>query len=170
MWNKKSKIIYIIYKFTASWFPETRHFPLGGKMRYLLAKKIMRYCGRNVNIERNAAFTPEVKIGDNSGIGIKSEIYGEVTIGMDVMMGPEVVVYTENHNHASGIRFIDQGHSDPEPVEIGDNVWIGRRAMFMPGSGVGNNSVVAAGSVVTKKFPSNSLIGGNPAKLIKKIM
>ena len=53
-----------------------------------------------------------------------------------------------------------QGDADPEPIMIGDDVWIGRRAMFMPGVEVGDHCVVAAGAVVTKSFPPYTVLGG----------
>ena len=84
------------------------------------------------------------------------------------MMGPEVVIYTQNHRHElSGIPFGRQRFESVKPVKIGNNVWIGRRTMFMAGSGCGDNVIIAAGSVVTKVFPSNIVIGGAPAKIIK---
>lgn len=84
------------------------------------------------------------------------------------MMGSEVVIYTQNHRHElSDIPFGRQGFESVKPVKIGNNVWIGRRVMFMAGSGCGNNVIVADGSVVTKVFPSNVVIGGSSAKIIK---
>ena len=129
---------------------------------------IIDSCGKNVNIEKGATIRPGLKIGDGSGVGINSEIYGDVTIGNNVMMGPEVVIYTSNHKHEfSEIPFGRQGFEEIKPVVIGNNVWIGRRVMFMAGSGCGDNVIIAAGSVVTKKFPSNVIIGGVPAKIVK---
>ena len=125
--------------------------------------------GNNVNIEQGAVFSPEVQIGDNSGIGVRAEVYGPVTIGEAVMMGPEVVIYTQNHKHEAGVPFYRQGFEKTAPVSIGNNVWIGRRAMFMPGSSVGSNVVVGAGAVVTGNFGDNVVIGGVPAKIIGKI-
>lgn len=66
----------------------------GGKYRTKLTSKIIRSCGENVNVEKGASFTPELVIGDNSGIGINSEIYGPVFIGNNVLMGPEVIKIT----------------------------------------------------------------------------
>lgn len=84
------------------------------------------------------------------------------------MMGPEGVIYTQNHRHElSDIPFWRQGFESVKPVKIGNNVWIGRRTMFMPGSGCGDNVIIAAGSVVTKAFPSNVVIGRASAKIIK---
>ena len=129
---------------------------------------IIDSCGKNVNIEKGATIRPGLKIGDGSGVGINSEIYGDVTIGNNVMMGPEVVIYTSNHKHElSEIPFGRQGFEEVKPVVIGNNVWIGRRVMFMAGSGCGDNVIIAAGSVVSKKFPSNVIIGGVPAKIVK---
>lgn len=148
--------------------PQSAHFRLCGRIRCFFAKLIVEKCGNNVNIEQGATIRPGLKIRDNSGIGVDSQIYGDVTIGENVMMGPEVVIYTQNHRHElSDIPFDRQGFESVKPVKIGNNVWIGRRTMFMAGSGCGDNVIIAAGSVVTKTFPSNVVIGGVPAKIIK---
>ena len=168
MWTKKKKLYYIFYKMTASWLPETRHLPLGGKLRVFWIKRIIRHCGKNVNIERGADLTPDVSIGDNSGIGIRCQIYGSVSIGSNVLMGPEVVVYTQNHKFEDADKFIiDQGYKEEQNVLIGDDVWIGRRVMIMPGSRIGNGCVVAAGAIVKKNIPYYAVVGGVPAKIIK---
>lgn len=166
MWTIRKKIIYVMYSFFAKWLPESSHSIITKKIRYYFAKLIVQKIGKNVNIERGACFSPELQIDDNSGIGIRSEIYGPVIIGNSVMMGPEVVIYTRNHQHKLGIPFYKQGFEKTESVKIGNNVWIGRRVMFMPGSSVGSNVVVAAGAVVTGNFEDNTIIGGVPAKVI----
>lgn len=167
MWTLKTKVYYILYKLTASWLPESRHLKMAKILRNFWASHIISEFGKNINIERNAKFTPELRIGDESGIGVNAEVYGTVIIGKYVMMGPEVIIYTRNHKHKiSKEAFFQQGYEDVRPVTIGDNVWIGRRAMFMPGSAIGKNSVVAAGTVVTKKFGDGLIIGGVPAKII----
>ena len=162
------KVLLILYIVLAKNLPQSSHVRLFGKIRCFFARMIIDSCGKNVNIEKGATIRPGLKIGDGSGVGINSEIYGDVTIGNNVMMGPEVVIYTTNHKHElSEIPFGRQGFDEVKSVVIGNNVWIGRRVMFMAGSGCGDNVIIAAGSVVTKKFPSNVIIGGVPAKIVK---
>lgn len=168
MWTYKTKIIFICYKLFASWLPISQRLSFAKKWRTFFAKRIIKQCGENVNIERGAVFTPELSIGNNSGVGINCEVYGPVTIGNDVMMGPEVVVYTSNHRHdISNQPFCNQGHEEKKPVIIGNNVWIGRRVMIMPGVKIGNNVVLAAGAIVTKDVPDSVIVGGNPARVLR---
>ena len=125
MWTLKTKVIFTCYKLFASWLPISQRSSFAKKWRTFFAKRIIKQCGENVNIERGAVFTPELSIGNNSGIGINCEVYGSVTIGNDVMMGPEVVIYTSDHQHIiSSEPFWKQGASISE-VTIGNNVWIG---------------------------------------------
>lgn len=132
------------------------------------AKHILKYCGTNVNIEKGAHFSTSVSLGDNSGIGIDCEIHGDVTIGNNVMMGPKVAIYTQNHSTRSiDTPMIDQGLEKPESVIIEDDVWIGHGAIILPGVTVKRGSVVGAGAVVTKTYPEYSVIVGNPAKVVK---
>lgn len=138
------------------------------KMRASLASVYIRHCGKNVNIEPNVIFNHALSIGDNSGIGQFSEIYGEVIIGNNVMIGTNCIIYTRNHKFDQlNIPIIDQGFSDVEPVIICDNVWIGGRVTILPGVTVNSGAIIAAGAVVTKDVPKNSIVGGNPAKIIK---
>ncbi|WP_412989654.1 sugar O-acetyltransferase [Pediococcus siamensis] len=90
-----------------------------------------------------------------------------VHIGHNVMIGPNVDIYTVNHPMTAKGRasYIAQGF----PVTIGDNVWIGGKVSVMPGVTIGSNVIVAAGAVVTKDIPDNTLVGGVPAKKIKSL-
>lgn len=160
--------MFVAYRLFAAWLPISQRSALAKKMRVFWAKRILKQCGTNVNIERNAVFSPAVSLGDNSGIGINCEVYGPVTIGNDVMMGPEVIIYTSGHKHdRTDITMIEQGFEEHKPVTIGNDVWIGRRAMIMPGVMIGNGCVIGAGAVVTKDIPDYSVVGGVPAKVIK---
>ena len=168
MWNLRRKIYFALYKLSASWLPISQRSRLSKKLRTFWAKRIVCHAGKNVNIERGAVFTPGLSIGDNSGIGIRCEVYGNVTIGNDVMMGPEVVIYTSGHAHErTDVSMRLQGDSEERPVVIGNDVWIGRRAMIMPGVTIGDGCIIAAGAVVTKDVPEYTVAAGVPAKVVR---
>lgn len=168
MWSKKKKVLFIFYKITGAWLPISQRSSIAKKIRYFWGKKIVDSCGKDVNFERNALFGPDLRIGDHSGIGIDCEIYGPVTIGSDVMMGPEVVIYTSGHEYSrTDIPIRKQGGTDVKPVVIGNDVWIGRRTIIMPGVTIGNGCVIGAAAVVTKDVSDYSVVGGVPAKIIK---
>lgn len=157
-----------MYKLTASWLPISQRMGFAKKLRRMWAKGIVSHCGANVNIEKNAYFTPQLSIGDNSGVGIDCEVYGPVEIGNDVMMGPDVVIYTSGHKYdRADVPMWRQGSTETAPVKIGNDVWIGRRAIIMPGVTVGDGSIIGAGAVVTKDVPPYAIVGGVPAKVIK---
>lgn len=167
MWNTKQKINYLLYKLFAAWLPVSRRMRFAKKMRYFFAKHICRV-GKNVNIEKNAYFTPQLTIGDNSGVGVDCEVYGPVTIGKNVLMGPEVVIFTSDHEFSkTDIPIIEQGNGPVEPVSIGNDCWIGMRVMIMPGVHIGDGCVIGAGAVVTKDIPPYSVAGGVPARVLK---
>ena len=168
MWSFKTRFFYALYKVFAAWLPISQRSGFAKMMRVAFAKHILGECGKDVNIERNAYFTPDVKIGDHSGIGINCELYGPVTIGEYVMMGPEVVIYTSQHEFGrTDIPMQEQGKTPTMPVTIGNDVWIGRRAIIMPGVTIGNGAIIGAGAVVTKDVPDYAVVGGVPAKVIK---
>lgn len=162
------KIWLGIYISLAKHLPSSYASKVCRKIRGGCAKHILKYCGTNVNIEKGAHFSTSVSLGDNSGIGIDCEIHGDVTIGNNVMMGPKVAIYTQNHSTRSiDTPMIDQGLEKPESVIIEDDVWIGHGAIILPGVTVKRGSVVGAGAVVTKTYPEYSVIVGNPAKVVK---
>ncbi|WP_330676617.1 alpha-amylase family glycosyl hydrolase [Romboutsia lituseburensis] len=91
----------------------------------------------------------------------------KVNIGKNVLIGPNVNIFTAGHPvdpevRASGLEFA-------MPITIGDNVWIGGASTINPGVSIGENSVIASGSIVTKDIPSNVVAAGNPCKVIRSI-
>lgn len=110
-----------------------------------------------------------ITIGDNFYCNSNCHIFGEVLIGDDVMIGPQTIIWSRNHNFTSGSVFNQIGHTDKK-ITISNNVWIGSNVVILPGVSIGDNTVIAASSVVTKSFNmTNVVIGGNPAKVIKEI-
>jgi acetyltransferase-like isoleucine patch superfamily enzyme len=90
---------------------------------------------------------------------------GGITIEDDVLIGPQVKIVTENHP----VDPSNRKSLDVKSVHIGKNVWLGAGSIVLPGVTVGENSIVAAGAVVTKDVPANTIVGGVPAKHIKNI-
>ena len=128
-------------------------------------------CGANVNIEHGARFGSgrQVTVGDNSGLGIDCELIGHVDIGRNVMMGPRVTILTQNHNFLdTSVPMIEQGRAESRPVVVEDDVWIGLGAIILPGTRIGRGAVVAAGAVVTKSVDPWTIVGGNPARPIRR--
>ena len=90
-----------------------------------------------------------------------------IHIGDNCMLAPGVHIYTATHPLDAEER--NSGVEYGKPVRIGNNVWIGGRAVINPGVTVGDNVVIASGAVVTKDVPANAVVGGNPAKIIKML-
>ena len=108
-------------------------------------------------------------IGNNSGLGAFSFVgaAGGVRIGNDVIMGQRVSFHSENHNFDQlDLPIREQGISR-QGIAVDDNCWIGANVVFLDGAHVGSGSVVAAGAVVRGVFPSNAIIAGVPAKLVR---
>ena len=137
-------------------------------LRRFCGRLMLAECGKKVNIEKDAVFSAKVTLGDYSGIGINAKIYGTCHIGRYVMMGTDVTIITRNHCFArADIPMMEQGFQPEEPVWIGDDVWIGDRVLILPGVHVGDGCILAAGAVVTKDVPNNSIAAGVPARVIR---
>lgn len=129
----------------------------------------------NTEIDESVTvFTPlhinygkHTKIGKNVFINFDCVFLdlGGITIEDNVLIAPKVSLLTEGHPTA-----IEDRHSlIPKPIHIKKNAWIGAGATILPGVTIGENAVVAAGAVVSKDVPDNTIVGGIPAKFIKTI-
>lgn len=107
-----------------------------------------------------------IEIGDYCLLspGVKIQSADAITIGGDCMIGSDTIIsdcdWHHTYNRVRPFRC-------SEPVQIGNNVWIGARAIILKGVSIGENSIVGAGSVVTRNIPANTVFAGNPAKQIK---
>jgi acetyltransferase-like isoleucine patch superfamily enzyme len=110
----------------------------------------------------------EIRVGHNVFVNQNCTFYdlGGLNIADDVMIGPNVSIITTEHPLEPSER---RAATIGKPITIERNVWIAASATIVGGVRVGENSVVAAGSVVTRDVPSNTLVGGNPARVIRSI-
>ena len=113
-------------------------------------------CGRHLTIGRNVFINQNCTLYD----------LAPVSIGDDVLIGPNVSIITDGHPVPPSRR---TAYVAAKPIVIERGVWIAAGATLIGGVTIGENSVVAAGSVVTKDVPANTLVGGNPAKVIRSI-
>ena len=112
-------------------------------------------CGKNLTIGDNVFINSGCKIQDQGG----------VVIGDGTLIGHNVVLATLNHQFEPSIR----GNLLPRSIHIGKNVWIGANVTVLPGVTIEDGAIIAAGAVVSKNIPKNTVVGGVPAKVIKKI-
>lgn len=143
---------------------------IGKGLRVAAARRLLGACGQRVNVETGASFGAGhcVYIGNDSDLGINCTIYGELHIGDNSFMGPDVTIWTTNHAFdRTDVPIRKQGNRPLAAVWIGDDVWIGTRVILLPGVRIGNHVVVAAGAVVTKSVPDWAVVGGNPARVLK---
>jgi acetyltransferase-like isoleucine patch superfamily enzyme len=112
-------------------------------------------------------FGKHTRIGKNVFVnhGCSFLDLGGITIEDDVLIGPQVKLVTENHP----VDPANRKSLDLKSILVKKNAWIGAGAVILPGVTIGENSIVAAGAVVTQDVPSNTIVGGVPAKHIKNI-
>ena len=110
--------------------------------------------------------------GSECWIGVNATLdsgQGGLTIGNNVLIGPNVVIITDNHDYErTDVSAIEQEYYG-KPIHIGDNVWIGANAVVLGGVSIGEHSVVAAGAVVSSDVAPYTVVGGIPAKKIRDI-
>jgi maltose O-acetyltransferase len=155
-----------------------QYLPNGSELRNLrtsMCRHIFLKCGNNVNVKKGASFGlgKNIEIGDNSDIGLNAYIAGcdsggKLIIGNNVIMAPEVSILTLNHNYIKKDVLIREQGFRRSTVIIGDDVWIGYRATILPGVEIGKGSVIGACSLVNKDVKPYNIVGGVPARVLKK--
>lgn len=136
-----------------------------------MIKNILGKTGKNIWIEQpfHCDYGKNIEVGENFYANYNCTILdvGKVVFGNNVMIAPNVSIYTAGHPIHPDSR--NSGYEYGIPVTIGNNVWIGGSVVINPGVTIGNNAVIGSGSVVTKDIPDNVIAVGNPCKIISKI-
>lgn len=127
-------------------------------------------CGKHIDICAGfyCDYGFNIEVGENFFCNYNTVILDvcKVKIGDNCFIAPQVGIYTAYHPVDGQERLL---HEAGKPVTIGNNCWIGGHATINPGVTLGDNVTVGSGSVVTKSFPSNVVIAGNPAKIIRHL-
>lgn len=123
-----------------------------------------------VSPDVNFSYENNIVIGERVSIGSRCFLWagpskGRIVIGDDVLFGPEVIVTAANYRFNDGSP-VTQQLMDEADVMIGNDVWIGARAIILPGITIGNGAIIAAGSVVRSHVPSFAIVAGVPAKVV----
>lgn len=155
--------------------------------RLYFRKKMLSLCKMKFRkFSDSAQFRPgayaigcsKIEIGNRVVVRPGCMFFGEsssqnpsIIIEDNVMLGSGVHIYINNHCFdRSDIPIIDQGYYPAEPVVLRKGCWIGANSIILPGVEIGENTVVGAGSIVVKSFPTGVVVAGNPAKIIKRII
>lgn len=139
--------------------------------------------GKNTRIDRNniltawplTQYTPKLVIGENCDIGQFNHItcVNKIIIGNGVLTGRWVTITDNSHGNSTYESLIQRPSlrkvESKGEVIIGNNVWIGDKCTILPNVNIGEGAIIAANSVVTKSVPAFSVVGGNPAKVLKNV-
>jgi Acetyltransferase (isoleucine patch superfamily) len=161
------KIVQRIYEFNKT--PETLD---GLQKREAILREALGTYGEGLYIippiNANCGLT-NVHVGKNVVINFNFNFVddGEIFLGDNCMIGPAVTIATAVHPIFPTLRRYVLQHN--KPVRIGNDVWIGAGAIILPGVTIGDNSIIGAGSVVTKDVDSDTIVVGNPARVLRKI-
>jgi maltose O-acetyltransferase len=141
------------------------------KERDALIRQILGKCGSSVSVMPpfRCDYGYNIEVGENfySNYNLVVLDTGRVVIGDNVMIAPNVSIYTAGHPIHPQSR--NSGYEYGIDITIGDNVWIGGSSVINPGVHIGNNVVIGSGSVVTKDLPDNVIAVGNPCRVIREI-
>ncbi len=133
-------------------------------------KSRLLHCGKGVGILKGATlFCPEmISIGDHSWIGQDAHLRGggRIIIGAHCQIANNVIIASGNHRIDGNLHFDNDEYKD---ITLGNNVWIASNAIILPGVRIGDNSVVAAGAVVTTDVPENTVVAGVPARFMRAV-
>lgn len=171
---KLKKLLCLILYYGIAYHLPNSYLPILGKycnrIRVFLVKRIFLKCGNINTINRGVYFSTgkNIIMGNYSGIGANTNIPDDIVIGNNVMISRNVFILNRNHRYDRlDIPINEQGYYHSKQTIIEDDVWIGLRSILTPGRKIKRGTIVAMGSVLTKDFDEYSIVGGNPARMIK---
>ncbi len=189
--DRLSKLIFQIYISITSSIPTE----IGIRLRAVAYRPLFKKCGRNLRVDSGVTILGfenislgdnisimknsyiyahdggELTIGDNFTLNSNSQLgasFGKIIIGSDCAIAPNCILRASNHRFDNpDIPFRKQGHTYGEII-LEDDIWIASNCVITPDTVIGRSSIIGAGSVITKDIEPYSIVGGVPAKLIRK--
>ncbi|VVB52532.1 2,3,4,5-tetrahydropyridine-2,6-dicarboxylate N-acetyltransferase [uncultured archaeon] len=175
VWRKIARVVALVVYYGFVW--KIPRFPapvFACRVRAAVCRFIFSKCGEDVFIEKGVffGFGSGIEIGSHSALGVRAEVMGagrcggRLIIGDYVQMGPDIAFLTIEHTLEDFPYKPDTPHRALKIV-VEDEVFIGMRAIILPGVTIGRGAVVGAGAVVTKDVPPYAVVGGVPARVIR---
>lgn len=170
------RYIYLLIYYTLAKYLPKSTTPIIGKvskmLRRFLCSHLFRSAGKKLVVENGVYFGngKDISVGFEVGFGKNFQCRNvKLTVGDYLMMGEDVLFQGGNHSfERTDIPMGHQGGSNKTELAIANDVWIGARVIVLPGcKKIGSGVIIGAGSVVTKDIPDYSIVGGNPAKVIR---
>lgn len=169
-----TKLLYYLFEKANNYTRKMQH----GKVTvtgFVKGIKQVQFEGNN-GVSRNCNFNGSIKFGRYTTIGYNGTIHGTITIGKYCQIGPDVAIIATNHPNTFLTSYINKQlfngqlmkNKEEAEIIIGNDVWIGQHTTILSGVTIGNGAIIAAGAVVTKDVAPYSIVGGVPAKEIKK--
>jgi len=139
-------------------------------LRHHLLRELFGECGDGVEVlpPLHCDYGSQIRIGARTyaNVGLVALDVAPITIGTDVLIGPNVQLITATHPLDPELRRAKW--ESGRPITVGDNVWLGAGVIVLPGVTIGDDAVVGAGAVVTKDVPSGAVAVGNPARVVRE--
>ncbi len=169
MWQMFWRLVYeIVAKHLPGYILGARMERAFSSFRVFCVRRFAAACGEGVFIGPGVTVASSCEIGDHVTINENCRMQS-CKIGDYALIAPGCYAITRNHHfNDPTIPIVEQGYEREQPPEIGRDVWLGARVMLLPGIRVGDGAVVAAGAVVTKDVPPHTIVGGVPAKVIRR--
>ena len=163
--RKLAFLVYLIFfkNTPEDYRPYALFFPW---IRQKLVTYYLEDCGRNLRVKSGAEISPNSRVGSFSELGTRCMVQSNVTIGNNVIMGPDVKIYSRNHYFDRLDIPIQKQGKKRLMTTLGNDVWLGANVVITAGCVIGNHVVIGAGAVVTKDVPDFAIVGGVPAKII----
>jgi len=162
------RIVYsVVYCLTTFLLYKKNHYTNYIAPTATVANKKQKNLGKRFVLRAFSQLRGDFECGDNVRFGFSCHVFGVTKMGNNIMVAPNCLIGGGHGTNLNGIPMIFQDCGEAKRIIIEDDVWIGGNSVILQGVTIKTGAVVAAGSVVTKDVPSNAIVGGNPAKILK---